>query len=150
MQTRNSVVQLIVAMLAFVAVVVGARPVEAVVVHWKSGMVSLTPGQTLRVNVVNVGEDVGYIVHYKFFDSEGALLDEFRLPAPLPPGHAAFFDFVEVRERRQVRTVVTLNASSTSSVLIRGVRISVEVINNATGRSTILFVSDPDDFVGSR
>jgi len=103
-------------------------------------------GQTARLNVLNCGDDQGFIINWKFLDGNGSVLKRSPEPRNIPPGKTISFD-VNADElnaprdrfgRIQMRAVVKgLGGPDTFN---RNASVSVEVIENATGKSA-LFVS---------
>lgn len=103
-------------------------------------------GQTARLNVLNCGDAQGIIIDYKFLDGGGSVLKRSPEPHNIPPGKTVSFDLnadelTAPRDRFgriQMRAVVKgLGGPDTFQ---RNVSVSVEVIDNATGKST-LFVA---------
>jgi hypothetical protein len=126
------------------------------------GMVGITPGQTLRLNVVNTaftrqGElppDPCRVV-LTFFDAEGRHYRRrdgavVRSAAQLQPGRATSLDlnadeFATEGGRIQLRAVVTVippPVGDTNALPPGPCVTSVEVINNANGK-TVLYVGNP-------
>lgn len=103
-----------------------------------------TAGQTARINVVNPTSEVMFVGPCNF-DADGNLLIEFG-PTRIAPGHTMSFDLpvesiVGPRDsfgRIQMRAVVTVQRGGPEP------HISVEVINNSDGKTTV-FVGNPDE-----
>lgn len=99
------------------------------------------PGQTARLTVLNTGEARGYIINWKFLDAEGRTLARSEEPVMVPLGEMKSFDLDgdsldQPRDRFgriQMRAVVTtLGGPDTKNL-----RVSVEVFNNADGKTTV-------------
>jgi hypothetical protein len=107
----------------------------------------IAQGQSARINILNVGDGGIIIIGGKFLDSRNNLLMDFgREPTEVAPGHIMSVDFFGDRSaaprdgfgRIQMRAVVTtLGGPDTKRDLL----ISVEVIDNATGKTTALIGS---------
>jgi len=103
-------------------------------------------GQTARLNVLNCGDDQGFIINWKFLDGDGSVLKRGPEPRIIPPGKIISFDVNgdELNAPRdrfgriQMRAVV--KGIGNPDIFQRNVSVSVEVIDNATGKST-LFVA---------
>jgi hypothetical protein len=72
----------------------GTAPVALPLVTFSSGMAGLAPGQTARLNVVNIGpttaSPVACVLVLAFLDSDGKILKQ--MVASVPSGKAAFVD----------------------------------------------------------
>jgi hypothetical protein len=107
----------------------------------------IAQGQTARVNILNVGDSGIIIIGGKFLDSRNNVVREFvREPIEVAPGRFMSFDFsgdehnalADISGRIQLRAVVTaLGGPDTRRNLIT----SVEVIDDATGKTTVLIDS---------
>lgn len=106
----------------------------------------VAPGQSARLNILNCGEDQGFVVNWTFLDGDGGVLKRGPEPHIIPPGKTVSFDVNgdELNAPRdrfgriQMRAVVKgLGGPDTFN---RNINVSVEVIDNTTGRSS-LFVS---------
>ena len=104
----------------------------------------VTFGQTARLNVLNCGDEQGIIIDYKFLDSDGRVLVRGPEPDRIAPGKTVSYDVNDVNAPRdrfgriQMRAVV--EGIGNPDTFQRNVSVSVEVIDNATGKST-LFVA---------
>jgi hypothetical protein len=117
------------------------------------GMVGIADGQTARLNLVNLGIPVNGFAPpcratLKFFDGDGNLLASQRVD--INPGQAAFLDLAPS---------FAPPANGTSAGLLRAeirgaltpiddqyappCKASVEVFDNVTGRTSILFPPEP-------
>ncbi len=100
-------------------------------------------GQTARLNVLNCG-DQGFIINWKFLDSDGRVLVRGPEPDRIAPGKTVSYDPNDVNAPRdrfgriQMRAVV--EGIGNPDIFQRNVSVSVEAIDNATGKST-LFVA---------
>jgi hypothetical protein len=126
--------------------VFAATQAEAIiVVDGKSGMIGVTPGQTLRINVANVGDEVSGIgpcvIVFNSIGNEVARFDG----DPLFAGMAMSFDYVARPDegRTELRVGVKLeDREETSSRRLRGrVRLTIEVFDNTTG-GTVAIIDD--------
>ena len=106
----------------------------------------LAQGQTARINVFNNGEESGIII-FSFLDSQGRTLAQSER-VMVPPGHIMSFDLDgdsidRIRDRFgriQLRAVVTaLGGPDTKNL-----RISLEVFDNATGKTSFVINSPPE------
>src|SRR5205823_699567 len=102
--------------------------------------VGITFGQTARVTAANTGTTAIIVVDGKFLDSDGNILAEFARQV-IEPGKMMSFDLnaddiIRESNRIQIRIVFSVNNS-------RGLLTSIEVFENATGK-TAVFVGDPD------
>jgi len=109
--------------------------------------IGLAQGQTARLTVMNIGDEQGF-VNWKFLDAFGRTLAETPEPHLIPPGQFRSFDFdlpnpppgiADVFGRAQVRVIVRTVGNPDIKIL----RASVEVFDNATGRTS--FVIPPVD-----
>jgi hypothetical protein len=102
--------------------------------------VGIAFGQTARVNILNLAERA-IIINCKFVDSEGILLGESR--ATIDPGKTTSFDLnrdtlSRAQNRVQLYAVIESPQGNPKRVLT-----SLEVFNNADGRTTV-FIGDPN------
>ena len=99
------------------------------------------PGQTARLTVLNSGEERGYIINWKFLDAEGRTLARSEEPVMVLLGEMKSFDLDgdtldtagDRFGRIQMRGVVMTQSNPNESNL----RVSVEVFNNADGKTTV-------------
>ena len=136
MKTRSTFLSTL--MLAFLTL--GAMPAQAFVVDWRP--VGITFGQTARVNLSNTSDSAIIVIGGKFFDSDGNILAEFGRQV-IEPGKMMSFDLngddiVRESNRIQIRGVI-----ESPEPHLRGAAISVEVFNNADGKTTV-FLGGPD------
>jgi len=109
------------------------------------GLVGILPGQTVRLNLVNLGPSLypndPCNVEVVFLDKQGSTLATFPLEEPLAPGAAASFDlnasstFFDRRTEIQalVKTSCPGQNSSPNSTLA-----TLEVFDSLTGRTTVI------------
>ncbi len=127
--------------LALAFLVLGAMQAQAIIII-NSRPVGITFGQTVRVNLLNTSDRAIIIIGGKFFDSDGNILAEFGHQA-IEPGKIMSFDLnaddiVRERNRIQIRGVI-----ESPEPHLRGAIISLEVFNNADGKTTV-FLGGPD------
>ena len=109
----------------------------------------LATGQTARLTVLNRSEDSGIIIDFRFVSATGLTLASTPEPHLIPPGQFRSFDFdlpqpppgtVDIFGRIQIRAVVrALGRPDPRNMLT-----SVEVFDNATGRTSFV-ISPPAD-----
>ena len=129
---------LIALLLAFVAL--GVTKAQAIVVV-DGRPVGITFGQTARVTAANAGTTAIIISVGKFLDSDGNVLAEFR--GTVEPGEMMSFDLNAddiVRESNRIQIRVVIEGPEPH---LRNVRFSLEVFNNADGKTTV-FLGGPD------
>ena len=133
MKKRTS---LILSTLILAFLVLGAMQAQAFVVDWRP--VGITFGQTARVNLSNTSDRTIIIIGGKFFDSDGNILAEFGRQV-IESGKIMSFDLnaddiVRENNRIQIRGVI-----ESPEPHLRGAAISVEVFENNTGKTTVIF-----------
>lgn len=121
-------------------------------------MVGIAQGQTARLNLVNTAQPDPLIppdpcrARLRFLDADGNVLT--RLAAEVPAGHSTFLDFtlptVPVNTLGDVNASVPLRAEIRAAVTFLTVqsppdpcRVNVEIFDNVTGRTSVLFPPDP-------
>jgi hypothetical protein len=114
------------------------------------GMVGIAQGQTARLNLVNAASPTAALfpppcrARLRFLDADGNVLS--RMTADVPAGHATFLDFSPASNptnlgdavgplRAEIRAAVT----SLDNEFAPPCRLSVEIFDNATGRTTVLY-----------
>lgn len=147
MKTAKTTMKLFATVIALVAAAAiwsawGARQAQALADSEKVlEPIGITFGQTARLNALNSGEAKGLIIDWKFLDSAGRTLAQGPEPHIIPAGQFRSFDVNgdELGAERdrfgriQMRAVVTLLGRTDA----RGKHcVSVEVIDNATGKTT--------------
>ena len=101
-------------------------------------------GQTARVNILNLA-DGAMIINGKFLDSDGNLLGDFR-EASVAPGKTMSFDLNrDTLSGTESRVQLHLLLEGEEAQL-RRIRSSLEVFNNADGRTTA-FLGGPGTFM---
>ena len=129
---------LIAILLAFLAL--GATKAQAIIINWRP--VGITFGQTARVTAANTGTTAIIIDGSKFLDSDGNVLAEFERQT-IQPGEMMSFDLNAddiVRESNRIQIRVVIEGPVPH---LRDVRLSLEVFNNADGKTTV-FLGGPD------
>ena len=138
MKTRTTPSMLIAILLAFLAL--GATKAQAIIIV-NSRPVGITFGQTARVTSANTGTRA-MIINYTFLDSEGTVLAQFDRQV-IEPGKMMSFDLNAddiVRESNRIQIRVVIESPQPH---LRDVRLSLEVFNNADGKTTV-FIGDPN------
>ena len=128
---------LIALLLAFLAL--GVTEAQAIIVV-DGRPVGITFGQTARVTAANTGTTAIIINNGKFLDSDGNVLAEFE-GGFIDPGNMIAFDLNAddiIRENNRIQIRVVIQAPH-----LRNVRFSLEVFNNADGKTTV-FLGGPD------
>ena len=129
---------LIALLLAFVAL--GVTKAQAFIDIYRP--VGITFGQTARVTAANTGTTAIIINNGKFLDSDGNVLAEFARQV-IEPGEMMSFDLNAddiVRESNRIQIRVVIEGPEPH---LRNVRFSLEVFNNADGKTTV-FIGDPN------
>ncbi len=135
MKTRNTPLILSAFILAFLTL--SAMQAQAIIVICRPP-VGITAGQTARVTAANTGDRAIIIIGGRFLDSNGNVLVQFERRV-IEPGKMMSFDLngdhiARGNERVQVRLVLQSDS--------RDILSSVEVFENATGKTTV-FIGDP-------
>src|SRR5436190_6738393 len=136
MKTRTTSSMLIALLLAFLAL--GTTKAQANIDIYRP--VGITFGQTARVTAANTGTTAIIIDACKFLDSDGNVLAEFE-GGFIDPGNMIAFDLNAddiIRENNRIQIRVVIQAPH-----LRNVRLSLEVFNNADGKTTV-FIGDPN------
>jgi hypothetical protein len=137
MKTRTS---LILSTFTLAFLTLGGMQAQAIIIY--DHPVGITFGQTARINLLNTSDRAFVIEGSKFFDSDGNILAEFGRQV-IEAGKIMSFDLnaddiIRERNRIQIRSVI-----ESPEPHLRGVVISVEVFNNADGKTTV-FVIGPE------
>ena len=138
MKTRNTPSMFMAILLAFLAL--GATKAQANIDIYRP--VGITFGQTARVTAANTGTTAIIINGVKFLDSDGNVLAEFARQV-IEPGEMMSFDLNAddiVRESNRIQIRVVIEGPVPH---LRDVRLSLEVFNNADGKTTV-FIGDPN------
>ncbi len=129
-----------------VLMAVTANPAEAIIViDTKTGMIGVVEGQTLRINVANVGDRGDIHACWKVFDMMGNMVAELD-GRSLPPGMAMSFDYhAPDPQRMELRVEVQVeDPDETSAKRLRDrTRITVEVFDTDTGKTEVFYPLDP-------
>jgi len=139
MKTRTTPSMLIALLLAFLAL--GATKAQAFIIDG-GRPVGITFGQTARVTAANTGTTAIIIDGCKFLDSDGNVLAEFARQT-IEPGKMMSFDLNAddiIRENNRIQIRVVIEGPIPH---LRDVRLSLEVFNNADGKTTV-FIGDPN------
>ena len=119
----------------------GARPAQAIIIiNNKTGIFTLTSDQSLRVHVVNTGEERGIIIiGGRVLDSEGNTLAEFG-GRRLPLGQAESFEFMprlmEGERLQKVRVELMIDSASRKAKEVSFIP-TLEVFDTATGKTSV-------------
>ena len=109
----------------------------------------LTRDQTARLTLLNIGETAVVGPEYRFLDARGNLLAQSADRIVIFPGQFRSFDFglpdpppgiVDIYGRAQVRAVV----SALGGPDTKNLRVSVEVFDNTTGKTSFIISPPPD------
>lgn len=102
--------------------------------------VGLAREQSISATVFNSSEDRAIIINGgKFQDSQGTILAEFGRTTVAPQHMFSFTLDRETLPRGESRLQVSAAVTFPSMPDLRDARVSVEVIDNATGKTTVLF-----------
>jgi hypothetical protein len=103
--------------------------------------IGIASGQTARLNALNSAENRGFIIDWRFLDTQGRILAQSREPQLIPPGQMRSFDLNadEVNATRDtfgrvgvIAIIRTLGGPDTKNL-----HTSLEVFDNATGKTTV-------------
>jgi hypothetical protein len=109
----------------------------------------LARGQAARLNIVNTGEERGYIINWKFLDRTGRVVSEGPQPHLIPVDQFKSFDLDadslaiagDQFGRIQLRAVVTaLGGPDTKNL-----HVSLEVFDKDTGKTTFVLTNPSND-----
>lgn len=109
----------------------------------------LAQGQTARLTLFNSGDTAIVGPEYKFLNSRGEVLRESADAIVILPGHFRFVDFdlpnpppgtPDLFGRIQMRAVVTTIGNPD----VKTLKVSVEVFDNATGRTSFIISPPPE------
>ena len=119
----------------------GARPAQAIIIiNSKTGIFTLTGDQSLRVHVVNTGEERGIIIiGGRVSGGEGNTLAEFGGRRVLP-GQADSFEFMprlaEGERLQKVRVELMVEGASRKGKEVSFIP-TLEVFDTATGKTSV-------------
>jgi len=112
---------------------------------WSSSPFGIAFGQTARVSLLNTSDHAIIINDFKFLDGDGSVFGEFR--GEIAPGRMIFFDLNRdtlARDTNRHEIYAQIEASRSN---LTGVVASVEVFDNADGKTTLFFqdrsIGDP-------
>ena len=137
-KTRNTPSLLIALLLGFLAL--GATKAQAFIIEG-GRPVGIALGQTARVNILNTGDRAFIIDGSKFLDDDGNVIATFR--GTIDPGKTMSFDLdgdTVPRTENRIEIHVVIEGPVPH---LKGALISLEVFNNADGRTTV-FLGGPD------
>ncbi|MCI0387300.1 MAG: hypothetical protein MOB07_00805 [Acidobacteria bacterium] len=146
-RTKLIATALTIVALAAILATWNARQVDALAEDHNQFVVGLTSGQTARLSALNSGEAKGIIVDYKFFDSQGRVLRVFIAPPDpdrqlIPPGQMRSVDLnaddLNVMRDRFGRIQVHALVRAIGNPDEKNLHASLEVFDNATGKTTVL------------
>ena len=152
MKTRNRrTIQIVFALaVAFAAILTmwDARQVDALAEDHNQFVVGLSSGQTARLSALNSGEEIGIIIDFKIFDSQGRVLAQSPERQLIPPGQMESFDLnadeLNASRDRFGRIQIRAVAQSVGNQNDNDLYVSLEVFDNATGKTTVLINSFAD------
>jgi hypothetical protein len=152
MKTRNRrTIQIVFALAVALAIILApwiARRVDALAEDHNQFVVGLSSGQTARLSALNSGEEIGIIVDYKIFDSQGRVLAQSPERQAIPPGQMGSFDLnadeLNATRDRFGRIQIRAVAQSVGNQNDNDLHVSLEVFDNATGKTTVLINSFTD------
>jgi hypothetical protein len=139
MKTRTS---LILSTFTLAFLTLGAMQAQAFIVNWRP--VGITFGQTARVTLANTGEIRGFIINWRFLDSDGVVIAQSERPLTVPFGKMVSVDLnrdalsrtdARVQIRAEVEVLTPGNTDKTLST-------SFEVFDNADGKTTVFFPTE--------
>lgn len=126
--------------LVLAVLALGANNAQAIIVICEPS-VGIAFGQTARVNVLNLSDRAIIIIGGKFLDVDGNVLADFR--GTIEPRKTMSFDLNRdtlIREQNRIQVHVALESPEPH---LRQVLVSLEVFNNADGKTTV-FLGGPD------
>lgn len=148
MKTAKTTTKLFATVVALVAAMViwsawGARQAQALAGSEKVlEPIGITFGQTARLSVLNSGEERGFIINWKFLDSQGRVLAQSPEQELFPPGQMMSFDLnaddLNAPRDRFGRIQILAVARAQSNPNEKNFHASLEVFDNATGKTTVL------------
>ncbi len=151
MKNRSARIKLIataLGLVAFAAILITweARRVDALAEDHNLFVVGLSSGQTARLNVFNSGKERGYVINWKFFDSRGRVIAQSPGSVFLPPVQMRSFDLnaddLNVTRDRFGRIQMLAVARAQSNPNEKNFHASLEVFDNATGKTTVFFPTE--------
>src|SRR5262245_39213518 len=123
----------------------GAKQTQAVISKWSSSPFGVAFGQTARVSLLNTSDHAIIINDFMFLDGNGSVFGEFR--GEIAPGKMIFFDLNRdtlARDTNRLEIYAQIEARGSN---LKGAVASIEVFNNADGKTTLFFqdrsIGDP-------
>jgi hypothetical protein len=110
----------------------------------------LARGQTARLTVINSGEERGFVINWKFLDSEGRPLAQSEEPVEMLPGQMQSFDLDgdslnSARDRfGRIQFRAKVAGRGQRRDLNNNFQILVEIFDNDTGKTTATIYSSPE------
>ncbi len=110
----------------------------------------LARGQTARLTVINSGEERGFVIDWKFLDSEGRPLAQSDGPVEMLPGQMKSFDLDgdpldALRDRfGRIQIRAKVSGRGQRRDLHHNFQILVEIFDNDTGKTTANIYSSPE------
>jgi hypothetical protein len=152
MKTRSRrTIQIVFALAVALAVILtpgNARRVDALAEDHNQFVVGLSSGQTARLSALNNGEETGIIIDWKFLDSQGRVLAQSPERQLIAPGQMGSFDLnadeLNATRDRFGRIQIRAVAQSVGNQNDNELHVSLEVFDNATGKTTVLINSFAD------
>jgi hypothetical protein len=114
--------------------------------HLKSGMFGMVRGQSARVSILNTQTEGGVIAIIRILAGDGTVLQE-SPEMLIAMDQSAFFDvngdtLPYIEQRFQLRVEVILNDANLRKGRSRGNLMTIEVYENATGKTS--FIINPN------
>jgi hypothetical protein len=103
---------------------------------WRTASVGISTGQTLRLNLLNLGEDRGIIINYRVLDADGAVVAAGERPVEVGPGKLVSIDLERDTIPRSGNRL-QLRAEGTAIGDLKNLQVTLEVFNNADGKTTV-------------
>ena len=143
----------ILAALTFATALVAVAPAEAVIAIIAPDPVGIVSGQTVRLTVLNRGlgrlAERGIVINWRFLDAAGQVLKQGAGCVNIGAGKMMWFDlpYIELGARAGERVQLRPEVIALGGPDTRNLGASVEVIDDATGQTTV-FIWNPGDRVG--
>ena len=138
MKTQNALIKPLAIAMALAALFVATPLRAAPAPHLRqTPSVGVTFGQTLRLNLLNLGEDRGIVINWSFIDGDGVLVAASERAVEVAPGKVVSIDLnrdalTRAGNRVQLRAV----AQASDDLNIKTLLVTLEVFDNATGKTT--------------
>ncbi len=128
---------------AFLAL--AATRAEAFIIVNYGQSIGITFGQTARLNFANIGEVNGIIINYRIIDADGVTLAQSERPLTIPLGRIVSVDLDrDTLPRTDPRIQIRAEFEVPTRGDLSNLRTSLEVFDNATGKTTVGFIEPPD------